>query len=417
MPRAEPGSLKAISNAMKAKGLQKLKWYCQMCEKQCRDENGFKCHCESEAHQRQMALFAANSKHFINDFSRRFEKGFMDILRRSYRHTRVRANTVYNDYIQDKHHVYMNSTQWSTLSEFVKHLGKEGKCIVENTPKGWYISYIEEDPVLAAKMASIDEKERMDADDEVRGNAVLKKRMDALMELQRKREELQQAQQQGDDTEPAAAAAAAASEDDDGEEDENYDIPLGDDEDDLDVSALVKQHADSSTSSSSSTAAAATTTTTTAGGGLFKFSLLSSAQRKEQQEEEKKTASDEGDDEGEGLEDDKVVSSCVSGWVTIKPAANTTGEPAAKKARTGEDDGTPAAAAGNDDDDGGEDDEPAWIRVGMKVKILAESLKSSGYFNEIGVIKRVIDDYVAELSLLSNPSIVLRVDQDELELQ
>ena len=29
---------KAISNRIKAKGLQKLRWYCQMCQKQCRDE-------------------------------------------------------------------------------------------------------------------------------------------------------------------------------------------------------------------------------------------------------------------------------------------------------------------------------------------------------------------------------------------
>jgi hypothetical protein len=29
---------KAIANRIKAKGLQKLKWYCQMCQKQCRDE-------------------------------------------------------------------------------------------------------------------------------------------------------------------------------------------------------------------------------------------------------------------------------------------------------------------------------------------------------------------------------------------
>ena len=35
---------KAIANRIKAKGLQKLRWYCQMCEKQCRDENGFKVH-------------------------------------------------------------------------------------------------------------------------------------------------------------------------------------------------------------------------------------------------------------------------------------------------------------------------------------------------------------------------------------
>ena len=29
---------KAIANRIKAKGLQKLRWFCQMCQKQCRDE-------------------------------------------------------------------------------------------------------------------------------------------------------------------------------------------------------------------------------------------------------------------------------------------------------------------------------------------------------------------------------------------
>lgn len=29
---------KAIGNRIKAKGLQKLRWYCQTCQKQCRDE-------------------------------------------------------------------------------------------------------------------------------------------------------------------------------------------------------------------------------------------------------------------------------------------------------------------------------------------------------------------------------------------
>lgn len=32
---------KAISNRIKAKGLQKLRWYCQSCQKQCRDEVRF----------------------------------------------------------------------------------------------------------------------------------------------------------------------------------------------------------------------------------------------------------------------------------------------------------------------------------------------------------------------------------------
>lgn len=36
---------KAISNRIKAKGLQKLRWFCQMCQKQCRDEVKTKCRC------------------------------------------------------------------------------------------------------------------------------------------------------------------------------------------------------------------------------------------------------------------------------------------------------------------------------------------------------------------------------------
>lgn len=48
MPKAEVGTPKYLANKMKAKGLQKLRWYCQMCQKQCRDENGFKCHINTE---------------------------------------------------------------------------------------------------------------------------------------------------------------------------------------------------------------------------------------------------------------------------------------------------------------------------------------------------------------------------------
>ena len=50
--KAEKGSSKWLGIKMKSKGLQKLRWYCQMCQKQCRDQNGFKCHISSESHQR-----------------------------------------------------------------------------------------------------------------------------------------------------------------------------------------------------------------------------------------------------------------------------------------------------------------------------------------------------------------------------
>ena len=79
MGRAEVGRLKYLANKMKAKGLQKLRWYCQMCEKQCCDENGFKYHTMSENHQRQLQLFADSPK-------------------------------AYQEYKAEKNHVHMNAT-------------------------------------------------------------------------------------------------------------------------------------------------------------------------------------------------------------------------------------------------------------------------------------------------------------------
>ncbi|KAJ1939452.1 hypothetical protein EC988_007304, partial [Linderina pennispora] len=84
MGKHEALTPKAIANRIKAKGLQRLRWYCQMCEKQCRDQNGFKCHCLSESHQRQMAIFAENPKRFLEQFSQEFETTFIATLSRRY---------------------------------------------------------------------------------------------------------------------------------------------------------------------------------------------------------------------------------------------------------------------------------------------------------------------------------------------
>jgi len=37
----------------------------------------------------------------------------------------------------------MNATRWETLTEFVKWLGREGKCVVDETEKGWFVAYID----------------------------------------------------------------------------------------------------------------------------------------------------------------------------------------------------------------------------------------------------------------------------------
>ncbi|KAF8755021.1 Kin17 curved DNA-binding protein [Rhizoctonia solani] len=122
MPRAEVGTPKYLANAMKSKGLQKLRWYCQVCQKQCRDENGFKCHTQSEAHLRQMLVVGENAGRHISDFSSQFQSEFVTLLSRRFGTKRVRANQVYQEFIQDKHHLHMNATRWVTLTEFVKHL-------------------------------------------------------------------------------------------------------------------------------------------------------------------------------------------------------------------------------------------------------------------------------------------------------
>lgn len=151
---------KAIANRIKAKGLQKLRWYCQMCEKQCRDDNGFKCHITSESHQRQMMLFAENTGRFMSEYSRDFHTGFMQVLQSRHGTQRVNANMVYQQYIADRNHVHMNATGWMSLTQYVKYLGREGLAHVEETDKGWFITWIDRSPDTLARQEAVLKKER-----------------------------------------------------------------------------------------------------------------------------------------------------------------------------------------------------------------------------------------------------------------
>ncbi|KAM4747443.1 DNA/RNA-binding protein KIN17 [Rhinophrynus dorsalis] len=159
---------KAIANRIKSKGLQKLRWYCQMCQKQCRDENGFKCHCMSESHQRQLLLASEDPQQFMDFFSDEFRTEFLELLRRRFGTKRVHNNIVYNEYISHREHVHMNATQWETLTDFTKWLGREGFCKVDETPKGWYIQYIDRDPETIRRQQELEKKKKQDLDDEER---------------------------------------------------------------------------------------------------------------------------------------------------------------------------------------------------------------------------------------------------------
>jgi DNA/RNA-binding protein KIN17 len=167
MPKAEKGSIKDLGKRMKAKGLQKLKFWCQMCQKQCRDANGFQCHLASESHLNNMKIFSSSAHTIMDQYSTQFLKTFLDTLRIRHGTVSVNANHVYQEIIRDKQHVHMNATIWTTLTDFCKYLGKTKKCIVTENDRGeWFVSYINRDATYWAQEEAIQRKEAQDLEAE-----------------------------------------------------------------------------------------------------------------------------------------------------------------------------------------------------------------------------------------------------------
>ncbi|WWC66050.1 uncharacterized protein I303_108672 [Kwoniella dejecticola CBS 10117] len=189
MGKAEAGSAKAIGNAIKAKGLGRLRWYCQVCEKQCRDENGFQAHTRSEPHMRKILLLGPKANSAISDFSNQFQSEFLLLLRTRHQTNRVRANVVYNEYIQDKHHIHMNSTHWVTLSGFISSLGKAGIVHVDEDEKGLWITWVDTRPETLARQAAAQKKERSTMDGEERERKMLAEQIERAKTQQTTAEE------------------------------------------------------------------------------------------------------------------------------------------------------------------------------------------------------------------------------------
>ena len=134
-----------------------------------------------------MRLFAENPDQQIDEFSAEFERGFVEML--SYRHgtKRVLANRVYQEYIGDKHHIHMNATIWTSLTEICKYLGKEGKVTADETEKGWFIQYIDRDPRLLAKQAAMDQRKVVEYDQEERTKRSIELQIAACAESERRK--------------------------------------------------------------------------------------------------------------------------------------------------------------------------------------------------------------------------------------
>lgn len=177
MPKAEVGSTKYLNNKLKSKGLQRLRWYCQVCERQMRDENGFKMHTQSESHYRQMLLVGEDPKKFINDYSNQFHRDFLQLLRTSHGEKMVHMNHFYQEYIHNKEHVHMNATKWLSLTEYAKYLGRESICRVEENEKGLHIAWIDNSPEKLRRQDAIRKKERMDKGDEEREQFLIREQV------------------------------------------------------------------------------------------------------------------------------------------------------------------------------------------------------------------------------------------------
>ncbi|KAL2374884.1 C2H2 finger domain-containing protein [Blastomyces gilchristii SLH14081] len=201
MPRAEVGSTKYLSNKLKSKGLQRLRWYCQVCERQMRDENGFKCHTQSESHVRQMLLVGEDPRKYIQQYSNDFLSDFLKQLRTSHGEKSININHFYQEYIANKEHIHMNATRWPSLTEFAKYLGREGICRVEEGEKGIFISWIDNSPEALRRQDALRKREMQDRGDEERERKMIEEQ---VRRAQRDRELAGRGSAEKDDAEAAA---------------------------------------------------------------------------------------------------------------------------------------------------------------------------------------------------------------------
>ncbi|XP_067024921.1 DNA/RNA-binding protein KIN17-like isoform X2 [Acropora muricata] len=72
----------------------------------------------------------------------------------------------------------MNATQWETLTDFVKWLGKEGHCKVDQTEKGWFLQYIDRDPETIERQKAAEAKEKLELDDDERQAKLLERQIE-----------------------------------------------------------------------------------------------------------------------------------------------------------------------------------------------------------------------------------------------
>ncbi|GAX76486.1 hypothetical protein CEUSTIGMA_g3931.t1 [Chlamydomonas eustigma] len=359
MGKADFMSPKAIGNRIKAKGLQKLRWYCQLCQKQCRDENGFKCHQMSDSHRRQMEVFGQNPGKVVHEYSAEFERDFMDHLKRAHPFSRVSAKVVYNEFISDRHHVHMNSTKWLTLTSFVQYLGREGKCKVDETPKGWFITLIQKDPMEELGEEKRNKRLAAEKEEEERHLAALK-------------------------DQAARARKVVRTEDNNEQEDEAHELRRDESQGPLVLGML----ASSSGAENVEKAAAA--------GVQGSGALFARHRPPRPLHAAGSNPFNEDDDEDDG-------------------GVSRGGGAPAKRSKLDELMQKEIEAKASKYSKLGKPERlDNWLHSGIVVKVMSKELKEHGYYKQKGKVLRIIDKYVGEIEMLESGDII-RVDQAQLE--
>jgi len=124
-----------------------------------------------------MMIFAEAPSKFLSEYSTQFRDDFMRLLSHRYSSKFVNANHVYNEYIQDKNHVHMNATRWSSLAGFVQTMAREGLLEAQETEGGWMVKWVDRRPeTLKQKQAEM-RKERMEEDEEQRHAKLLREQV------------------------------------------------------------------------------------------------------------------------------------------------------------------------------------------------------------------------------------------------
>lgn len=347
---------KAIGNRIKAKGLQKLRWYCQMCQKQCRDENGFKCHCLSEAHQRQMQLFRDEPGKYMDLYSEEFEEAYIEIIRRK-RNARLKANAVYQELVSHRQHIHMNSTKWETLSSFLQYLGKKGIAVVDLTPKGWFIQYIDKDPERIRRQEAIARKEAAALDEEERTAKLINLQMATARQAE-------QAEKPETAVDTEEAEAEDGGEGDGGENEGDDNTAEERKKTDVKVEIVYKP---------------TLTIAPIVKKSIFATTDAPSLSESRPREKRKLSAMEQIMQENEMRKKREEEKKALSKQEASK-----------------------------------EDDRDDWLFVGLIVKVLNKTLAGGKYYKNKGRITKITDTYLADVTLLDSNT-VIKIDQEELE--